>query len=212
MNDETSADNKGQGGWLFFLAGLVVMLFAGWVIFPPLLYSSKDQPVSFSHKKHIEGAGLECEQCHAFREDGTFMGTANMTGDFDGACLNCHDDPETMQGADPREKKFLEEYVAQGKERIDWLVYSKQPPCVFFPHSIHVKKAGVECRRCHGPMAEQDEPPVYQENRLTGYSRDIWGRNISGMTDNEWESMKMSDCGDCHQEKGASNACFVCHK
>jgi hypothetical protein len=24
--------------------------------------------------------------------------------------------------------------------------------------------------------------------------------------------MKMSDCGDCHEERGTSNACFVCHK
>lgn len=212
MSGTKGVGQKGKGGLLSFLAGFIVMLFVGWVIFPAILYSSKSQPVSFSHKKHLEGAGMECEQCHAYREDGTFMGTANMTGDLDGACLNCHDDPETMQGADPREELFLKEFVAKGVEHIEWLVYSKQPPCVFFPHVVHTQRAGLECQRCHGPMEEQDEPPVFKVNRITGYSIDIWGRNLSGIKSNPWDSMKMDDCGDCHDQRGVSNACQVCHK
>ncbi len=212
MTEDRNAKQKSKGGVLFFLAGFVVMLIIGWAVFPALLYSTSEQPVSFSHKKHLEGAGMECEQCHAFREDGTFMGTANINGEFDGACLNCHDDAETMQGADPREERFLKEYIAEGVERIEWKVYSKQPPCVFFPHSIHTIKAEIECATCHGDMTGQDEPPVYKQNRLSGYSIDIWGRNISGMTGNSWESMKMGDCGACHEERGAPNGCQVCHK
>lgn len=209
MNEATQ---KSKGGVLFFLLGFVAMLIFGWAIFPMLLYSSEPQPVLFSHAKHIKAEDMECEQCHAFRDDGTFMGTANMTGDMEGACLNCHDNPDQPLGGDPREVEFLKNYVAKGVERIEWKVYSKQPPCVFFPHSVHVTKAEISCERCHGPVAEQDNPPIYQENRLTGYSRDIWGRSLSGLNDNPWDSMKMSDCGDCHAERGTSNACFVCHK
>jgi len=212
MSEAKQANAGGKGGWLFFLIGFVVLLALGWYVFPMILYSKKVQPVSFSHKLHIEGTGMECTECHAFRADGTFMGVPNMTSESDGACLVCHDDPESTQGEDPREKEFLAEYVATGKERIDWLIYSKQPPCVFFPHSVHVIMKEIECSRCHGEMAERDEPPVYQQNYITGYSRDIWGRRISGHKKYPWDAMKMGDCGDCHEEQGGSNACFVCHK
>ena len=79
--------------------------------------------------------------------------------------------PEAPQGEDPREKAFLDEFVAPGVAKIDWLVYSKQPPCVFFPHSAHVIRAEIECARCHGAKETEDAPPSYQENRITGYSR-----------------------------------------
>jgi len=65
---------------------------------------------------------------------------------------------------------------------------------------------------CHGEIAQGDRPPIYQENRITKYSRNIWGRNLSGLSKNSWDAMKMSDCGDCHDEQSASTACFVCHK
>jgi len=212
MSEASTAKPKSKGGLIFFLAGFVGMLVVGWFIFPLALYSTKTQPVSFSHVKHLETAGLECQQCHGFREDGTFMGTANMTGQADGACLNCHGDPQAIQGEDPRETAFLEEYVAKGVTHIDWLVYAKQPPCVFFPHAIHVKVAKIDCQHCHGPVAERDKPPVYQQNWISSYSRNIWGHNISGLNSNPWDSMKMSDCADCHEERGASRACFTCHK
>lgn len=210
---ETSKVKGGRLGWVYFLVGFVGMLVVGWVVFPMALYSKQTQPVEFSHKAHVENAGLECESCHGFREDGTFWGVPNLTtGNPDGQCLLCHEDPESPQGDDPREAYFLKEYVAKGVKAIEWKVYSKQQPCVFFPHSVHVMKAELECRVCHGDVEKSDTPPVYEANRLTGISRDIWGRNISGLTSNTWDSMKMGDCAACHTELGASNACFVCHK
>ena len=67
------------GTWRFliplaaFFVGLVSHLFAGWVIFPLLLYAEKQQPIDFSHRLHVEELG-ECEGCHYFREDGSFSG------------------------------------------------------------------------------------------------------------------------------------------
>lgn len=212
MNQTKQSTSINIGLLVCFLIGLGGMLFAGWYIFPIVLYSEKSQPVSFSHVKHIEATGLECDECHGFREDGTFQGIPNMTSDSAGACLNCHDDPEALQGDDPREVEFAKVYVDKGVESIDWLVYSRQPPCVFFPHSVHVNKKEIDCMVCHGEIAQGDRPPIYQENRITKYSRNIWGRNLSGLSKNSWDSMKMSDCGDCHDEQSASNACFVCHK
>jgi hypothetical protein len=55
---------------------------------------------------------------------------------------------------------------------------------------------------------------MFKANRLTGYSIDIWGRNIAGFKSNTWDRMKMDDCGECHAENAPpeNNACFVCHK
>ncbi|HBF43095.1 MAG TPA: cytochrome C, partial [Desulfobacteraceae bacterium] len=51
-------------------------------------------------------------------------------------------------------------------------------------------------------------------NRMTGYSINIWGRNIAGYKTNTWDRMKMDDCAECHTKTGheENNACFVCHK
>jgi len=75
-------------------------------------------------------------------------------------------------------------------------------------------KAEMACQTCHGDHGKNDKLPIYKKNRLTGYSIDIWGRNIAGYKRNTWDRMKMDDCADCHTEEGKAenNACFVCHK
>ncbi|MDD2388588.1 MAG: cytochrome c3 family protein [Desulfobacterales bacterium] len=203
-------DEKKQGGkssgviFLSFVLGLAASLFVGWVIFPGLLYSKKKQPIDFDHALHVNSVDSGCESCHFFREDGSFSGVPKIA-----QCVDCH---EEVQGENPEETKFVEEYVAQGKE-VPWLVYSRQPDCVFFSHAAHVKTAEMECATCHGAIGESTNSRVYQENRITGYSRDIWGKNISGFNKNTWDSMKMDDCAGCHEQTpGRKDACFVCHK
>src|ERR1039458_10265249 len=61
-------------GKIPFLAGLAIALGAGWVAFPHAIYRSRPQPVDFGHKVHADKAGTKCEDCHSFREDGTFAG------------------------------------------------------------------------------------------------------------------------------------------
>ena len=214
-NRENSPDKR--GGWLFFLVGLIGALFVGWVIFPMVLYSKQEQPVNFNHALHLNpDLGIEgetkqeqCLFCHAFRDDGTFAGIPKNA-----TCTMCHDDPETPIGRSEDEKKFLD-YLAEDTE-VPWLVYSKQPDCVYFSHIAHVKMGEIDCNTCHGDFAENEKLPVYEENRLTGYSRNIWGRRISGIYFDKkpWDRMKMDDCAECHTERGQeqNNACFVCHK
>jgi len=127
--------------------------------------------------------------------------------------MECHDDPDFPLGESLEEKKLMEEYVAHEKE-IPWLVYSRQPDCVYFSHNAHVKMGEEACQTCHGDHAETDILPPYQENRLTGYSINIWGKNIAGFKTHTWDRMKMDDCAECHtkNEKEENNACFVCHK
>lgn len=203
----------GAGGFviLFFIIGLVASLIIGWVVFPKLLYSQKAQPIDFNHALHQEAVSDGCESCHIFRDDGTYAGVPGNA-----QCVDCH---QEVQGDNPEEKKFVDEYITKEKE-VPWLIYSKQPDCVFFSHTAHVKKAGMECVTCHGPIGESTSLKVYEENRLTGYSRDIWGKNIAGIKRETWDRMKMDDCAECHEKAAGKKssvqtdkeACFVCHK
>ena len=203
----------GAGGpiILFFILGLIASLLIGWVAFPPLLYSQKKQPVDFNHALHNGLVDNGCESCHFFREDGTYSGVPKLA-----QCIECH---EEANSEDPEEIKFVEEYVKKERE-VPWLVYSRQPACVFFSHAAHVKTAKMDCVTCHGPIGESESLKPYQQNRITGYSRDIWGENILGVKRNSWDRMKMDDCAECHATSGVSagsvqtqkDGCLVCHK
>ena len=196
---------------LFFIAGLIASLVVGWVVFPKLLYSQKRQPVDFNHALHNELVDEGCESCHFFREDGTYSGVPKLA-----QCIDCH---EEVNGEDPEEAKFVNEYVAKDRE-VPWLIYSRQPPCVFFSHAAHVKKGEMDCVTCHGHIGESESLKVYRENRISGYSIDIWGENIAGIKRNSWDRMKMDDCAECHKKENVNQnsvqtlrgGCFVCHK
>ncbi|MDP2644112.1 MAG: menaquinone reductase multiheme cytochrome c subunit QrcA [Desulfobacterales bacterium] len=212
-SDSEDAD-PGPGGFiiLFFIIGLSAAWIGGWVIFPKVLYSKKEQPVQFNHLIHNPLVKNGCESCHFFREDGSFAGVAKLAQCVSG----CH---EEVQGIDPQEAVFVNEYVAKNRE-VPWLIYARQPDNVFFSHAAHVKLAKMECVTCHGYIEQSESLKTYEENRVTGYSRDIWGRNLSGLALNSWDRMKMDDCARCHAEKTArkssvqteKEACFVCHK
>jgi hypothetical protein len=210
---ETPQPSDGAGGTitLFFIIGLVASLVLGWVIFPQLLYSKKKQPIDFNHALHNELVEEGCESCHFFREDGTYHGVPTLA-----QCIDCH---EEVNGEDPEEEKFVTQYVAKGRE-VPWLVYARQPDCVFFSHIAHVKMGRMDCVTCHGHIGESESLKAYEANRITGYSRDIWGKNIAGIKWNSWDRMKMDDCADCHKKNNVNlgsvqtgrGGCFVCHK
>ncbi|MCP4688007.1 MAG: cytochrome c3 family protein [Desulfobacterales bacterium] len=209
-NDAAPKESAGGPITLFFLIGIAVSLVLGWGVFPSLLYSKKHQPINFNHALHNELVDDGCESCHFFRDDGTYSGVPKLE-----QCIDCH---EEAQSEDPEEIKFVEEYVEKDRE-VPWLVYARQPDCVFFSHAAHVKAGKMDCVVCHGHIGESDHLRVYQENRITGYSRDIWGPNIAGLKTHTWDRMKMDDCADCHEEAGKKSsvqtdreACFVCHK
>ncbi len=205
-------DSAGVGGpiILFFIIGLIASLLVGWVVFPKLLYSQKDQPIDFNHALHNELVEDGCESCHFFREDGSYHGVPQLE-----QCIDCH---EEVNGEDPEEARFVNEFVAINRE-VPWLVYSRQPQNVFFSHAAHVKMGEIDCVVCHGHIGESESLPIYKENRISGYSIDIWGRNISGIKRNSWDRMKMDDCAECHRNEGVNQnsvqtlrgGCFVCH-
>jgi hypothetical protein len=210
---EQTKPGQGVGGpiTLFFILGLVASLVLGWVIFPQLLYSHKEQPIQFNHVLHNELVEDGCESCHFFREDGSYSGVPKLA-----QCIECH---EEVQGESQEEAKFVNQYVLKNRE-VPWLVYARQPDCVFFSHVAHVKMGQMDCVTCHGDVGESESLKPYEANRITGYSRDIWGKNIAGIKFNSWDRMKMDDCSECHVRNNVNQGsvqtlrggCFVCHK
>lgn len=209
--EKHESESDGAAVFLFFVIGLAASLLVGWIVFPKLLYSKKDQPIDFNHALHVGEVDNSCQSCHYFREDGTFSGIPKLEN-----CLQCH---EEMMGDSENERVFYEQYVQKQRE-VPWHVYSKQPPCVFFSHAAHVKMGNMDCTPCHGNHGDTTSLRPYEENRISTYSKDIWGRNISRLGLKSWEKMKMNDCSRCHVMENVNQGsvqtlrggCFVCHK
>ncbi len=191
-------------GTAVFAAGLLASLTAGWLGFPSVLYERTPQPLDFSHAVHTgEKGGMKCEDCHALREDGSFTGIPALE-----KCAGCHAQP---LGTDPREKLFVERYVTPNRE-VPWAVYSRQPENVWFSHAPHLKLAKLDCGECHGDHARTDRLRPFERNRISGYSRDIWGNSIARAGWQPRRGMKMDDCADCHRRHGREHSCMDCHK
>ncbi len=211
---QPSSETHSGGGatiFLFFLIGLCLSMVLGWAVFPNVLYSKQKQPFDFNHKQHLEEVDDGCQSCHFFRADGSYSGVPKLE-----QCTDCHSE---ILGESESEAIFYEQYVAKDRE-VPWLVYARQPDCVFFSHAAHIYGAQMDCVTCHGHIGTSQSLKPYEQNRLTGYSRDIWGHNIAGIKHNSWDRMKMDDCAACHAEAGSHDAsvqtkrdaCFVCHK
>ena len=168
-----------------FLVGFVAAMAFGWLGFPQLVYSTKSQPLNFTHLKHVQDYGMSCDDCHYFRPDGSFSGVPDNA-----SCAECH---SFALGSHPDEIKFVEEFYEKGIE-VPWLVYQYQPDNVFFSHAAHTDFA---CTTCHPDVGNMNTLPPYFQNRLTGYSKG---------------TMKMKTCERCHAQEGVSNACQICHK
>jgi hypothetical protein len=189
---------------IMLLIGFGAVFFIGYEILPQWLYESVKQPMQFNHAIHMgEKGGMSCEDCHGFRDDGSFVGIPPTA-----SCADCH---EEVMGDSPAEKQLVEQYIKPGKE-IPWLVYSRQPDNTYFSHIAHVKSAEIKCSECHGNHEKTDKVRIYERNVITGYSRDIWGSQIGGFKTNSWDRMKMDDCADCHIKHGTVDNCMTCHK
>lgn len=184
--------------------GLICALLAGWEIFPRELYVQQREPVEFHHKTHAAKSGVtQCDQCHALRSDGGFVGVPPLE-----TCSACH---SAKMGTSRDEATLVDKYITPGQP-VPWSVYSQQPANVWFSHAIHVKRAKLACTECHSTYGETDQVRIYEQNRISGYSRDIWGHSISRMRRAPGDGMKMSDCEGCHRQRNVEVGCLGCHK
>ncbi len=141
-------------GGVFILAGLL------WV-FSTVDRSSyvtqvgvvREQPVPFSHRRHVAQLGLDCRFCHTSVEDSAFAGIPPTK-----TCMTCHSQIWLQS-------EMLEPVRASYRtdRSIEWTRVHDLPDYAYFNHSIHVKK-GVGCETCHGRVDQM--PLMWQEETL----------------------------------------------
>jgi len=188
---------------IYFVAGLAGSLALGWYAFPRALYRSEAQPLQFSHKVHTgDKGGMKCEDCHTIQADGSFTGIPELE-----KCAGCH---SAQIGSSKEEKALVENYVTPNRA-LPWHIYSRQPDNAYFSHAFHVNLAKIACSECHHDQGKTDQLRPYVENRISGYSRDIWGASIARISTGR-AGMKMTDCEHCHGQRGVKTGCLDCHK
>lgn len=98
-------------------------------------------------------------------------------------CASCHLEP---QGKSEEERKLVR--LLKAGAPLDWKPLFLQPPHVYYSHRLHVMTAKIDCPVCHGGIAQTSLPP---------------GRV---------RRLKMADCIDCHEKRGAPTQCTACHR
>jgi hypothetical protein len=141
-------------GAIFFIAAL------GWLFdsvtrspWVTQAHVAREQPIQFSHERHVAGNGIDCRYCHTSVEDSAFAGIPPTK-----TCMNCH---SQIFANSP----FLEPVRASFRsgKSIAWTRVHDLPDFVYFDHSIHIHK-GVGCTTCHGQVDRM--PLMMQEKSL----------------------------------------------
>src|SRR5712671_7139860 len=137
-------------GAVFFIAGLLV-LFAEvnrspWVT---EAHVAREQPIQFSHERHVAGNGIDCRYCHTSVETSSFAGIPPTK-----TCMNCH----SQIFANSPFLQPIRDSFRTGRS-IQWTRVHDLPDFAYFNHSIHVNK-GVGCSTCHGRI---DQMPVVSQ-------------------------------------------------
>ena len=114
---------------------------------------AREQPIQFSHERHVGGNGIDCRYCHTSVEESPFAGIPPTK-----TCMNCHSQIfSNSPFLEPVRQSF------QSGASIQWTRIHDLPDFVYFNHSIHVHK-GVGCTTCHGPVDRM--PLMWQEQSL----------------------------------------------
>ena len=114
---------------------------------------AREQPIQFSHERHVAGNGIDCRYCHTSVEDSAFAGIPPTK-----TCMNCH--AQIFSNSPYLEP--IRDSFRTGRS-IQWTRVHDLPDFVYFNHSIHVNK-GVGCTTCHGRVDRM--PLMYQEQSL----------------------------------------------
>lgn len=141
-------------GTVFIVAALLTLLAmvnrSPWVTEARV---AREQPIQFSHERHVAGNGIDCRYCHTSVEDSRFAGIPPTK-----TCMNCHSEIFANSA-------YLEPVRASFNTNtpIKWTRVHDLPDFVYFNHSIHVNK-GVGCTTCHGQVDRM--PLMWQEKSL----------------------------------------------
>ena len=137
-------------GAVFIIAGLLALAAevnrSPWVT---QAHVAREQPIQFSHERHVAGNGIDCRYCHTSAEDSSFAGIPPTK-----TCMNCHSE---IFSNSPFLAPVRDSFT--NNKPIEWTRVHDLPDFVYFNHSIHVNK-GVGCTTCHGPV---DRMPLMRQ-------------------------------------------------
>lgn len=145
-----------------------------------------EQPIKFSHKIHAGDNAIDCKYCHSTVESSKQASIPALN-----TCMNCHKGIQTYEGNEELAKEIPKIYKAldydpekkageqfgNNPAPVRWVRIHNLPDHAYFNHSQHVKVGKVECQECHGPIEKMDKVQ-------------------------QWSSLQMGWCIDCHRTKG----------
>jgi hypothetical protein len=113
-----------------------------------------NQPIEFSHEKHVADAGIDCAYCHSGARSEVHARIPETE-----VCMGCH---LYVRPFSPKLTPLRQAYLK--KEPIEWNRVHLLPQYVSFHHGAHIQ-AGVPCQECHGNVNIMEE--AYQSKPLS---------------------------------------------
>lgn len=135
------------------------------------------QPIAYSHKKHI-ALGLKCKECHTNPEPGE-----TMTFPVTSKCMACH---QTIKKDSPEIQKLAGFH--NSKQPVPWVRVYQIPNNVLWTHRTHLD-AGAKCEQCHGQVAQRDV--LFKEVTM----------NMGACMNCHRENKASNDCATCHGQQ-----------
>ena len=200
----------------------VVVLVLTWLVSAwldrPIVFGfdeGPEQPIAFPHTVHVETLGLDCTFCHRNVEKGDAATVPAV-----GLCMTCH---KTVGEGIEEVEKLAAAYEAD--RAIDWVRVHRVPDHVQFVHEAHVWRFSgtrqvvdkVTDPRGHIRLEEarKVDPGAQLGQTLDIASSStctICHGDVGGMVKvRQVETLKMSDCVDCHRENDGPTDCTTCH-
>jgi mono/diheme cytochrome c family protein len=155
------------------------------------------QPIAFPHSVHAGINGIDCKYCHNSVTKSKSAGIPSVN-----VCMNCH---KHISGqGKPFEDEIKKIYAASGwnpesksyKDSVKPIVWNKVhvlPDHVYFNHSQHVVAGNIDCKQCHGDMANlQATAKVHPVSELN---------EIEGNIKLSKPTLTMGWCIECHGKK-----------
>jgi hypothetical protein len=171
---------------------------------------ARDQPIQFSHERHVGGNGIDCRYCHTSVEYSSFAGIPPTK-----TCMNCHSE---IFSNSPFLAPIRESF--RSDRSIRWTRVHDLPDFAYFNHSIHINK-GVGCETCHGridtmPLTFQKaslqmewcldchrHPEQYVRPREAvfqmGYQPPVDQETMGRQLVKEYKIQSLTSCSTCHR-------------
>ena len=171
---------------------------------------ARQQPLQFSHERHVASNGIDCRYCHTSVEASAFAGIPPTK-----TCMNCHSQIwSTSPYLEPVRASF------QSGMPLRWTRVHDLPDFAYFDHSAHVNK-GVGCSTCHGrvdlmPLVRQEaslqmewcldchrNPERYVRPRSEVFRMDytppLNQADLGSKLVEEYKIRRLTDCSTCHR-------------